>query len=158
MFFIVVAIFVLIRNNNIINLINVFVIAFLIYFVILKKFLIMFFEAFICLRNLFCLCFFKILFFLLYIRTYVIYLLKMRHYQRSLLVSLIIFVHFVIYLSLTFLCNFVYEIKFLIIFFKVLSNFVIYLLMLSIFIKSFNIDLSNKFLNILLNFFKFIAF
>jgi len=149
---------VLIRNNNIINLINVLVVAFLIYFVILKRFLIVFFKTFICLRNLSRLYFFDILFFLSYICTYVVYLLKIRHCQRNLLISLIIFVHFVIYLNLIFLYNFVYEIKFSIIFFKVLSNFVVYLLMLSLFIKLFNIDLSNKFLNILSNFSKFIAF
>ena len=156
MFFVVVAMFVLmlIRNNNIVNLINVFVVAFLIYFVISKRSLIMFFETFICLRNLFRLCLFKILFFLSHIRTYVTYLLEMRH----LLISLIIFVHFVVYLSLTLLYNFAYEIKSLIVFFKASSNFVVYLLMSSLFIKSFNIDSSNKFLNMLSNFFKFIAF
>jgi len=67
-------------NNNIVNLINIFVVAFLIYFVILKKFLIIFFKAFICLLNLFRLCFFKISFFLSHARMYVVYLLEMRHY------------------------------------------------------------------------------
>jgi len=67
-------------------------------------------------------------------------------------------VHFIVYSSLTLLCNFVYKIKFSIVFFKVSSNFVVYLLMLSLFIRSFNIDLNNKSLNILLNFSKFIAF
>jgi hypothetical protein len=160
LFFVVVAMFVLmlIRNNNIVNLINVFVVAFLIYFVISKRSLIMFFETFICLRNLFRLCLFKILFFLSHIRTYVIYLLEMRHCRCNLLISLIIFVHFVVYLSLTLLYNFAYEIKSLIVFFKASSNFVVYLLMLSLFIKSFNINSNNKFLNMLSNFFKFIAF
>ncbi len=53
--------------------------------------------------------------------------------------------HFVVYLNLTLLCNLVYEIKFLIIFFKVSSNFVVYLLISSLFIKLFNIDSNNKF-------------
>ncbi len=66
--------------------------------------------------------------------------------------------YFAIYLSLILLCNFVYKIKFSIIFFKVSSSFVVYLLILSLFIKLFNINLNNKFLNILSNFFKFIAF
>ncbi len=66
--------------------------------------------------------------------------------------------HFVIYSSLTFLCNLAYKIKFLIVFFKVLSNFVVYLLMSSLFIKLFNIDSNNKSLNMLSNFFKFIVF
>ncbi len=158
LFFVVVAMFVSICNNNIINLINVFVVAFLVYFVISKKFLIIFFEAFICLRNLSCLCLFRILLFSLHIRTYIVYLLEMRYCQRNLLVSLIIFVHFIVYLSLTFSCNLPHEIKFLIVFFKILSNSVVYLLMWSLFIKLFNIDLSNKFLNILSNFSKFIAF
>jgi len=137
LFFVVVAIFVLIRNNNIMNLINVFVVAFLIHFVILKRFLIIFFEAFICLRNWFCLCLFKILFFLSHVRTYVAYLLEIQHYQLNLLISLIIFVHFVIYSNLTLLYNLAYEIKFLIIFFKALSNFIVYLLMSSLFIRLF---------------------
>ena len=158
MFFVVVAMFVSICSNNIVNLINVFVVTFLIYFVILKWLLIIFFEVFICLRNLSCLCLFKILFFLLHIRTYVTYLLEMRHCRRNLLISLIIFVHFVVYLSLTLLYNFAYEIKSLIVFFLASSNFVVYLLMSSLFIESFNIDSSNKFLNMLSNFFKFIAF
>ncbi len=150
--------FVLICNNNIVNLINIFVVAFLTYFVISKRLLIMFFEAFICLRNLFCLCFFRILLFLLYVRTYVVYSLKMQHCRRNFLISLIIFVHFVVYSNLIFLYNLVYKVKFSIIFFKVSSNFVVYLLMQFLFIKSFNINSSNKFLNILLNFSKFIAF
>jgi len=66
--------------------------------------------------------------------------------------------YFAIYLSLILLCNFVYKIKFSIIFFKVSSSFAVYLLILSLFIKLFNINLNNKFLNILSNFFKFIAF
>ncbi len=66
--------------------------------------------------------------------------------------------HFSIYLDLTLLYNLIYKIKFLIVFFKVLSNFVVYLLMQSFFIKLFNINLSNKSLNILSNFFKSIAF
>ncbi len=66
--------------------------------------------------------------------------------------------HFVIYLSLTLLYNFVYKIKSLIVFFKVLSNFVVYLLILSFFIKLFNINSNNKSLNMSLNFFKFIVF
>jgi len=53
-------------------------------------------------------------------------------------------VHFVIYSSLILSCNFVYKIKFSIIFFKALSNFVVYLLMSSFFIRSFNIDSSNN--------------
>ena len=82
----------------------------------------------------------------------------MQYYRRSLLVSLIIFVHYIVYLDLTFLYNLAYKIKSSIVFSKVSSNFVIYLLMLCLLIKSSNIDSSNKFLNILLNFFKFIAF
>ncbi len=66
--------------------------------------------------------------------------------------------HFVIYSNLIFSYNLVYKIIFLIIFFKALSNFVVYLLMLFLFIKSFNINLNNKFLNMSSNFFKFIAF
>ncbi len=66
--------------------------------------------------------------------------------------------HFAIYLNLIFSCNLAYKIKFLIIFFRVSSNFVVYLLMSSLFIKSFNINSSNKFLNMSSNFFKFIAF
>jgi len=128
LFFVVVAMFVLIRNKNLINLINAFIVAFLTYFVILKKSLIMFFKAFICLRNLFCLYLFEILFFLLYIRTYIVYSLKVRHYQRNLSIFLIIFVHFVIYLSLILLYNLVYEMKSLIVFFKASNNFVVYLL------------------------------
>jgi hypothetical protein len=158
LFFVVVAMFVLIRNKNLINLINVFIVAFLTYFVILKKSLIMFFKAFICLRNLFCLYLFKILFFLLYIRTYIVYSLKVRHYQRNLSIFLIIFVHFVIYLSLILLYNLVYEIKSLIVFFKASNNFVVYLLLSSFFIELFNINSNNKFLNMLSNFFKFITF
>jgi len=158
LFFVVVAILVLICNNNIVNLINIFVVAFLIYFVILKRFLIIFFETFICLRNSSRLYLFKILFFLSHIRTYVTYLLEIQYYQRNFLISLIIFVHFVIYLSLILLCNLVYKIKSLIIFFRILSNFVVYLLMQSLFIKLFNIDLNNKSFNILSNFFRFIAF
>jgi len=144
--------FVLIRNNNIVNIINVFVIAFLIYFIISKRLLIIFFRVFICLRNLSCLCLFKILFLLSHVRTYIIYLLEMRYCWRNLLISLIIFVHFVIYLSLILLYNLAYKIKSSIVFFKILSNFVVYLLILSLFIKLFNIDLSNKSLNILSNF------
>ena len=158
MFFVVVAMFVSICSNNIVNLINVFVVTFLIYFVILKWLLIIFFEVFICLRNLSCLCLFKILFFLLHIRTYITYLLEVRYCQYSLLISLIIFVHFVVYLNLILLYNLVYEIKSSIVFFKASSNFVVYLLMSSLFIRLFNIDLSNKFLNMLSNFSKFIAF
>ncbi len=127
--------FVLIRNNNIVNLINVFIVAFLIYFIISKRLLIMFFKVFICLRNLSCLCLSKILFFLWHIRTYIIYLLEMRHCRRNLLISLIIFVHFVIYLSFILLYNLTYKIKSSIVFFKISSNFVVYLLMLSLFIK-----------------------
>ncbi len=68
------------------------------------------------------------------------------------------FVYFVIHLILIFLSNLVYKIKFSIVFFKASSNFVVYLLILSLFIKSFNINLNNKFLNMLSNFLKFIAF
>ncbi len=149
--------FVLIYSNNIINLINVFIVTFLAYFVILKKFLIMFFEVFICLRNLSRLCFFKILLFLSHIRIYVAYSLEVRHCQRSFLISLIIFVHFVIYLSLIFSYNFAHKIKSSIVFFRALNNFVVYLLTLSFFIKSFNINLSNKFFNMSSTFFKFIV-
>ncbi len=60
--------------------------------------------------------------------------------------------HFVIYLSLILLYNLAYKIKSSIVFFKISSNFVVYLLILSLFIKLFNIDLSNKSLNILSNF------
>jgi len=146
-----------IRNNNIVNLINVFVVAFLTYFVILKRFLRIYFKTFICLRNLSRLCLFKILFFLSHIRTYIAYLLEMRHYQYNLLISLISLVHFVIYLNLIFLYNLAYKIKSLIVFFRVSSNFVVYLLMQSIFIRLFNFDSSNKFFNMLLNFSKFIT-
>jgi len=136
----------------------VFIVTFLAYLVILKKFLIMFFEVFICLRNLSRLCFFKILHFLLHIRIYVAYSLEVRHCQRNFLISLIIFVHFVIYSSLIFSYNFAHKIKSSIVFFKALNNFVVYLLMLSFLIESFNINLSNKFLNMSSNFFKFIVF
>ncbi len=61
---------------------------------------------------------------------YVVYSLKMRHCRCNFLISLIIFVHFVIYSSLTFLCNFAYEIKFSIVFFKVLNNLIVFLLIL----------------------------
>jgi len=158
LFFVVFAIFVSIYNNNIVNLINIFIIAFLIYFAILKRFLIVFFKVFICLRNLSRLYFFRILLFLLYIRTYVVYSLEIQYYWRSLLVSLIIFVHFAIYLSLTLSYNLVYEIEFLIVFFKASSNFVVYLLILSLFIRLFNINSNNKSLNMLSNFSKFITF
>ena len=158
MFFVVVAIFVSICSNNIVNLINVFVVTFLIYFVILKRLLIIFFEVFICLRNLFCLCLFKILFFLLHIRTYITYLLEVQYCRRSFLISLIIFVHFVVYLNLTLLYNLAYKIKSSIVFFKASNNFVVYLLMLFLFIRLFNINSNNRFLNMLSNFFKFIAF
>ncbi len=67
-------------------------------------------------------------------------------------------VHFVIFSNLTLLYNLAYKIKFLIIFFKALSNFVVYLLMSSLFIRLFNIDSNNKSLNMLLNFSKFITF
>jgi len=67
-------------------------------------------------------------------------------------------VHFVVYLDLTLLYSFVYKIKSSIVFFKVSNNFVVYLLMLFLSIKLFNIDLSNKSLNMLLNFSKFITF
>jgi len=67
-------------------------------------------------------------------------------------------VHSIIYSNLTLLYNLAYKIKFSIVFFKVLSNFVVYLLMSSLFIRLFNIDLNNKSLNMLSNFFKFIAF
>ncbi len=136
----------------------VFIVTFLAYLVILKKFLIMFFEVFICLRNLSRLCFFKILHFLLHIRIYVAYSLEVRHCQRNFLISLIIFVHFVIYSSLIFSYNFAHKIKSSIVFFKALNNFVVYLLMLSFLIESFNINLSNKFLNMSSNLFKFIVF
>ncbi len=66
--------------------------------------------------------------------------------------------HFVIYLHLILLCNLAYTIKSLIVFFKASNNFIVYLLMLSLFIKLFNINLSNKSLNILSNFSKFITF
>ncbi len=66
--------------------------------------------------------------------------------------------HSIIYSNLTLLYNLAYKIKFSIVFFKVLSNFVVYLLMSSLFIRLFNIDLNNKSLNMLSNFFKFIAF
>ena len=66
--------------------------------------------------------------------------------------------HFVIYLSLIFLYNLVYKIESSIVFFRISNIFVVYLLILSFFIKLFNIDLSNKFLNVLSNFFKFIIF
>ncbi len=89
---------------------------------------------------------------------YVIYLLEMRHYQCNLLISLIIFVHFVIYSNLTFLCNPIYKIKSLIVFFKALSSFVVYLLILSFFIRLFIINSNNKSLNMLSNFSKFITF
>ena len=150
--------FVLIRSSNIVNSINVFVVAFLIYFVISKRFLIIFFETSICLRNLSRLCLFKILFFLFYIRMYVIYSLEMRHCQNSFLISLIIFVYFVIYSNLTFLCTLAYELKFSIVFFRTSSNFVVYLLMSSLLIKLFNINLNNKSFSMSSNFFKFIAF
>jgi len=127
--------FVSICNNNIVNSINIFIVAFLIYFVISKRFLIMFFEAFICLRNLSRLYLFKILFFLSHVRTYVTYLLEMRHCQCNLLIFLIIFVHFVVYSNLTFSCNLVYEIKSSIVFFRALSSFVVYLLMLPFLIR-----------------------
>ncbi len=103
--------FVLIRSNNIVNLINVFIVTFLVYFAISKRLLIIFFKTFICLQNLSCLCLFKILFFLSHIRTYVAYSLEIQYYQYNLLISLIIFVHFIVYLSLIFLYNFVYKIK-----------------------------------------------
>ncbi len=66
--------------------------------------------------------------------------------------------HFAIYLNLTFLYNLAHKIKSSIVFFKVSNNFVVYLLMLFLFIKSFNIYLSNRSLNMLSNFFKFIVF
>jgi len=72
--------FVLIRNNNIVNLINILIVAFLTYFITLKKLLIIFFEIFICLRNLSRLCFLRILLFLSHIRIYVAYSLELRHY------------------------------------------------------------------------------
>ncbi len=81
----------------------------------------------------------------------------MQHCRCNFLISLIIFVHFVIYSSLTFLCNFAYEIKSSIVFFKVLNNFIVYLL-ISFFFKLINIDSNNRFFNILSNFFKFITF
>jgi len=118
LFFIVIAMFVLICNNNIINLINIFIVAFLIYFIISKRFLIMFFEIFICLRNLFRLCLFKTLLFLSHIRMYVVYLLEIQYYRHNFLIFLIIFVHFAIYLNLIFFYNLAYKIKFLIIFLK----------------------------------------
>jgi len=67
-------------------------------------------------------------------------------------------VHFAIYLSLTLSYNLVYEIEFLIVFFKASSNFVVYLLILSLFIRLFNINSNNKSLNMLSNFSKFITF
>jgi len=84
---------------------------------------------------------------------YVAYLLKIQYCQRNLLISIIIFVYFVVYLILIFMCNLVYETKSLVVFFRVLSNFVVYLLILSLFIKLFNIDLNNKSLNIIVEFF-----
>ncbi len=66
--------------------------------------------------------------------------------------------HFAIYLSLTLSYNLVYEIEFLIVFFKASSNFVVYLLILSLFIRLFNINSNNKSLNMLSNFSKFITF
>jgi len=114
---------VLIRNNNIVNLINIFAVAFLIYFVILKRFLIIFFEIFIYLRNFFRLCFFKILLLLSHAQIYVVYSLEMRHCQYNFLISLIIFMYFVIYLNLTFWYNLVYEIKSSIVFFESIKQF-----------------------------------
>ncbi len=84
---------------------------------------------------------------------YVAYLLKIQYCQRNLLISIIIFVHFVVYLILIFMCNLVYETKSLVVFFRVLSNFVVYLLILSLFIRLFNIDLNSKSLNIIFEFF-----
>jgi len=84
---------------------------------------------------------------------YVAYLLKIQYCQRNLLISIIIFVHFVVYLNLIFMCNLVYETKSLVVFFRVLSNFVVYLLILSLFIRLFNIDLNSKSLNIIVEFF-----
>jgi len=84
---------------------------------------------------------------------YVAYLLKIQYCQRNLLISIIIFVHFVVYLNLIFMCNIVYETKSLVVFFRVLSNFVVYLLILSLFIRLFNIDLNSKSLNIIVEFF-----
>jgi len=67
-------------------------------------------------------------------------------------------VYFAIYSNLILSYNFVYKVKSSIIFFKTSNNFVVYLLMSSLFIRLFNINLSNKSLNMSSNFFKFIAF
>ncbi len=66
--------------------------------------------------------------------------------------------YFAIYSNLILSYNFVYKVKSSIIFFKTSNNFVVYLLMSSLFIRLFNINLSNKSLNMSSNFFKFIAF
>jgi len=67
-------------------------------------------------------------------------------------------VHFIVYSSLILSYNLAYEIKSSIVFSKASSNFVVYLLMSSLFIRLFNINSNNKSLNMLSNFFKFIAF
>ncbi len=89
---------------------------------------------------------------------YIIYLLEIQYCRRNFLVSLIIFMYFVVYLNLIFSYNLTYKIKSLTVFFKALNNFVMYLLMSSLFIRLFNINLNNRFLNMSSNFFKFIAF
>ncbi len=66
--------------------------------------------------------------------------------------------YFCVYLSLIFLCDLAYEIKFSIIFFKIFNNAIMYLLMLSCSIVAFNNNSSNNLFNILLNFFIFITF
>lgn len=158
MFFVVIATSILILSNNIIDSINIFVVTFLAYFVTSKRSLIIFFKACICLRNLFCLCFFKILFFLLYAQTYVSYLQEIQYCRHNCLIFLIIFVHFVVYFSLILVYNLVYKVNSLMIFFKTSSSLIVYLLMYRLFIKLFDSSLNSSFFNILSNFFRFITF
>ncbi len=66
--------------------------------------------------------------------------------------------YFCVYLDLIVLCNLVYKIEFLIIFFKILNNAIVYLLMLFYSIVMFSNNSSNSLFNILLNFFIFITF
>ena len=66
--------------------------------------------------------------------------------------------YFCVYLNLILLCDLAHEIKFSIIFFKILNSVIVYSLMLSRSIVAFNNNLSNSLFNILLNFFVFITF
>ncbi len=156
--FVVVATLVLVRNDNMMNSMNVLAIAFLTHFVILKRLLMVFFDACIWLRNSSRLCLLRILLFLSHVRTYVSHSREVQHCRRNILIFLIIFVHFVVHLDLALSCGLAHEVKSSIAFSRTSSSLVVYSLMSPLSTRLFNNDLGNMFFNMLSNFFRFMAF